>query len=229
MGLNLALLVLSDRRQADRHGVVATVAAAVAGGARTVVLREKDLAWAERLELGCALAELLAPVGGTLIVAGADIELAATIGAGGLHLAAADPFPAHPRGLVIGRSCHAVEDLHAAAAEGADYATVSPVFATLSKPGYGPALGTTRLAELVGATPVPVVALGGITPANARSCLAAGAAGVAVMGTVMRADDPCAGTAALLAAAATGTSPPVLAPPAVAMATAEGARTEVEG
>lgn len=222
--MTLALLVLGDRRQAARLGLVATVAAAVAGGARVVVLREKDLGWAERVELGCALAELLAPVGGTLIVAGADVDLAAAIGAGGLHLAASDSLPAQRGELVIGRSCHDMAEVQSAAAEGADYVTVSPVFASLSKPGYGPALGTARLAELAEATTLPVIALGGITPANAKACLSAGAAGVAVMGTVMRAGDSARVTSALLQALSRP-SPPHLAAPAVAIATAGAART----
>lgn len=203
MGLTIslpALLVLSDRRQAGRLGLVATLSAAVAGGARAVVLREKDLEPDERTELGGTLVELLAAVGGTVLVAGADVELARTIGADGLHLASADPFPEERNGLVVGRSCHDAGELRDAGAEGVDYATVSPVFATSSKPGYGPALATAGLIELVGNATVPVVALGGITPANARSCLAAGAAGVAVMGAVMGSDDPAAATAELLTA-----------------------------
>lgn len=196
------LLVLTDRHQAARLGLVATVAAAVIGGVRAVVLREKDLSRPHRVDLGCALVELLAPVGGTLVVAGDDMDLARSIGACGLHLAAADPFPAERGELLIGRSCHNVEELQAAATEGADYATASPVFASLSKPGYGPVLGPAGLGVVTRATTVAVVALGGITPANARTCLAAGAAGVAVMGRVMRADDPTAATIALLAALA---------------------------
>ncbi|MDP8987722.1 MAG: thiamine phosphate synthase, partial [Actinomycetota bacterium] len=66
------LLVLTDRHQA-RAGLVATVAAAVEGGARAVVLREKDLAGDARLRLAGALWGLLDPVGGTLLLAGADV------------------------------------------------------------------------------------------------------------------------------------------------------------
>jgi len=72
---------------------------------------------------------------------------------------------------------------------GADYVTVSPVFLTVSKPGYGPALGTDGLARIVARVAGPVIALGGVTAANAASCRAAGAQGVAVMGEVMRAAD----------------------------------------
>lgn len=201
MGLGLPpLLVLSDRHQADRRPLVETMAAAVEGGARAVVLREKDLAPSQRLRLGTELAELLAPVGGMLMVAGPDVEMASTIGAAGVHLASADRFPAEPGELVVGRSCHGVADVLAAASEGADYATLSPVFLSASKPGYGPPLGTRGLATAARATALPVVALGGITPANARSCMAAGAAGVAVMGTVMSAEDPTSVTAAVLSA-----------------------------
>lgn len=195
-----ALFVLSDRRQAGRLGLVATMAAAVSGGGRALVLREKDLERAERIELGCALVELVAPVGGSLLVAGADVELARTIGADGLHLSSTDPFPEVRSGLLVGRSCHDAAELREASAEGVDYATVSPVFASSSKPGYGPALTIAGLTGLAGGTTVPVVALGGITPAHARSCLGAGAVGVAVIGAVMGAEDPAAATAELLTA-----------------------------
>ena len=75
---------------------------------------------------------------------------------------------------------------------GADYVTLSPIFLSDSKPGYGPALGLDVLAAAAeaDAAPGPVVALAGITPDNAASCLAAGAAGIAVMGEIMRAEDP---------------------------------------
>jgi thiamine-phosphate pyrophosphorylase len=91
--------------------------------------------------------------------------------------------------------------LWAAAAEGVDYVTVSPVYPTPSKPGYGPALGKHTLSDLTAiAGAPPVYALGGVDTARAPECLAAGAAGVAVMGAVMAAEDPAAVVAALLAA-----------------------------
>jgi thiamine monophosphate synthase len=171
------VIVFTDRRQA-RRPLVDVVAAAVEGGARLVVLREKDLPGGERAALAARLRAVLAPVGGRLLLAGRD------------HLAAADPFPADRPGLV-GRSCHDAAELAAAADEGCDYATVSPVFPTPSKPGYGPPLGPARLADLCAGARLPVYALGGVTDAaRAAACLEAGAAGVAVMGAVMRADDP---------------------------------------
>jgi thiamine-phosphate pyrophosphorylase len=94
---------------------------------------------------------------------------------------------------MVGRSCHTPDELAAARAAGADRATYSPVFATASKPGYGPALGVDGLAAGCRAVPdLAVLALGGIGPDNALACVAAGASGVAVMGGVMAAADPAA-------------------------------------
>ncbi|HEY2540814.1 MAG TPA: thiamine phosphate synthase, partial [Stellaceae bacterium] len=110
-----------------------------------------------------------------------------------------DPATARARLLraLIGVSAHSAADAAAQLRAGADYVTISPVFLTASKPGYGPALGLDGLAAAA-AAPGPVLALGGITAENAGLCRAAGAAGVAVMGDVMRADDPQATVADLV-------------------------------
>ena len=78
----------------------------------------------------------------------------------------------------------------AAASAGADYVTISPIFRTQSKPGYGPPLSLEGLAKAANLAEIPVIALGGVTSENANACRRAGAAGVAVMGTIMRARDP---------------------------------------
>jgi thiamine-phosphate pyrophosphorylase len=180
------------------------VAATLAGGARALVFREKDLGVAERRGLGTEIAVMARRSGARFMVA-SGAGLAADLGADGVHLAASDPWPAATAQLLIGRSCHGEADLRRAAAEGADYATLSPIFATSSKPGYGPALGLTELGRAVGAgAGLPVYALGGVDAASAAACLEAGAAGVAVMGAVMGAADPAAATAALLAALGAG-------------------------
>ena len=88
-------------------------------------------------------------------------------------------------------SAHSTEEVFAAAEAGADAVTLSPIFASASKPGYGPALGLERLAEVAAVSPLPVIALGGIEDeGSVRACLDAGAAAVAVMGAAMRAADP---------------------------------------
>ena len=173
------LLVLTDRSQCAGP-LVDTVAAAVDGGARAIVLREKDLPDDERDRLAEQLRALLHPVDGVLVRAGAG----GSTGADAVHLAANDPFP-RPRPALVGRSCHSVDELRRARAEGCDYVMLSPVFPTASKPGYGPALGLAGLASLAAVAP-PVYALGGIRPADVPGCLTAGARGIAVMGPIMR-------------------------------------------
>ena len=103
---------------------------------------------------------------------------------------------------MIGVSAHSLAEARAAAADGADYVTLSPIFATESKPRYGPALGLETLASVSDSVALPVIALAGIGPDNAAACLDAGAAGVAVMGAAMRADDPKQLVSDLLAAIA---------------------------
>jgi len=185
------LLLLTDRHQA-RRPLPDVVAAAVAGGARAVVLREKDLPAAERAELATELWQAIAPAGGLLIAASTPVGPATAV-----HLAARDALPPDALFEVVGRSCHDASEVDSAT--DVDYVTVSPVFPTRSKPGYGPPLGLNGLAALCARTPVPVYALGGVTRGNAASCLDAGAAGVAVMGEVMRAEDPATEVAGLLA------------------------------
>jgi thiamine-phosphate diphosphorylase len=197
-------MVVTDRRLAAEagHGLVPVVASAVSAGARWVLLREKDLPAGERRRLALDLITVLGPVGARLIVAG-DAALAAEVGAAGVHLSATDPWPPAGRpaeASVVGRSCHGVDELRAARREGATYATLSPVFVTPSKPGYGPALGLDGLAAGCAAVPdLPVVALAGVGPGRAADCVAAGARGVAVMGEIMRSPDPAAVVRDLLA------------------------------
>jgi thiamine monophosphate synthase len=173
-----SLLLITDRFGAGERGVPSVVAAAVEGGARWVLLRDRDLPAAERAALAHELAAIVGEVGGTLTVAGPSG-----------HLSATEPFPAE-RPALVGRSCHSPAELERAAGEGCDYAVISPVFETASKPGHGPALGLGRLAGWCSATPLPVYALGGIDARRAQPCREAGAAGVAVMGAVMRAPEP---------------------------------------
>jgi len=185
------LLVISDRRQA-RRPLEEAAEAVFAGGCRWLSLREKDLTPEERRVL---LGELV-PLGrrfGAVVTAHEDIEAVAAIGADGVHVPGGgnpDAVRARLPGALIGASAHSADEAAALLRAGADYVTVSPVFMTASKPGYGPALGLEALASVAARSPGPVVALGGITPENAAQCIAAGARGVAVMGEVMRSVDP---------------------------------------
>ncbi len=158
----------------------------------------------ERLRLGTRLRDLTRFAGAMLTVGG-DIALAADLGADGVHLGGGQ----HGRigaarsrlgpAALVGVSAHTCGEVADAAAEGADYATLSPIFASASKPGYGPALGPAAIREAAGRG-MPVVALGGITGVTLGACRAAGAAAAAVMGGPMRAADSAAETRRLIKA-----------------------------
>ena len=189
------LLVISDRSQA-RRPLVEIAAAAFAGGCRWFSLREKDLSPEECRDLLRALVALGRRFGATITVHD-DIEAAVAAGADGVHLPGGGGPAAARRRLpvgLIGISAHSPQEAAAHLAAGADYVTLSPIFLTTSKPGYGPALGLDVLAEAARLSPgpvvAPVIALGGITADNAAACLAAGASGIAAMGEIMRAADP---------------------------------------
>ncbi len=200
------LLLITDRRLAAPRPIEDVVAAAFAAGCRWVSLREKDLTHAERTALLRRLVTLGRAYGAAVTVHD-DVEAALATNAAGVHLPAGGSSAAARRRLgpsaLIGVSTHDLTEAREAAADGADYVTFGPVFASLSKPGYGAdetAAGIDRLREATAALPVPVAALGGVTAASARRCLEAGAAAVAVIGAIVAAADPAAATAALLAA-----------------------------
>ena len=194
------LLVISDRSQAKRP-VVEIAEAAFRGGCRWFSLREKDLPPAERRALLRQLVTLGHRHGANVMVHD-DIAGAGAEGAGGVHLpGGGDPAAARrllPHGL-IGVSAHTPAEAAAQLRAGADYVTLSPIFLTASKPGYGPAVGLAALAAAATLAGGPVVALGGIDVGNIAACRAAGSSGIAVMGKIMRAADPEAAVRRLLA------------------------------
>ncbi len=196
------LLVITDRGQA-RAPLPKIAEAVFRAGGRWLMLREKDLDAALRRELLRELVALGAPYGAWVTVNG-DLAAAEVAGAAGVHLPTGGDLEAARSalgpGALLGASAHSLEEAIAAAESGADYVTLSPVYESASKPGYGPALGPAGLGTVAGRLAIPVVALGGVAAGNAGACLAAGAAGVAVMGAVMAADDPGAALRDLLAA-----------------------------
>jgi thiamine-phosphate pyrophosphorylase len=194
------LLVITDRHQA-RLSIEAIADAVGQGGGRWLLLRDKDLEPAVRRGLAARLAEIARRHGMHLSVS-RDADLAAEFGAS-VHLQSAATVSAARRrlgaGALIGVSAHGLGDVAAAAAAGADYVTLSPIFLTASKPGYGPALGIAAIgpAAKLG---ISVLALGGVAVDGVGPCLDAGAHGVAVMGEIMRSDHPGRTIGGLLAA-----------------------------
>lgn len=197
------ILVITDRRMAAAP-LRDVVAGAIEGGCRWVLLREPDLSTADLAVLGEPVMALCRNAGATLSVS-ADLDAAVALDADGLHLpqrlANADMLATSRTRLrddaIVGVSCHSPEEAGTAEALGADYITMSPVFLTESKPGYGPALGPDRLGEMARKLELPMLALGGIDTETVPDIRNSGAAGLAVMGGIMRAADPAAAFARL--------------------------------
>ena len=188
------ILVITDRRQCPEP-LEDRVAALFRGGCRFLSLREKDMARDERRALLERLIGIGQPFGATV---GVHDDPTAALSCGGtLHLPAGGDISA-ARSLLgenatIGQSCHNRAEVAAAVAGGADYVTISPIFASASKPGYAPLEDP---ANVIAGFTIPIFALGGIAHDTMRG-LPAGFAGVAVMGQAMTAPAPSAWFAAL--------------------------------
>jgi thiamine-phosphate pyrophosphorylase len=197
------LLVITDRHQA-RAPLERVGTDILAAGAPWLLFRDKELDRLTRRRIAESLVKAAAATGARLSIGG-DVDLARHVGAGGVHVSTlAELVNARSRlgaEAVVGFSAHSIDELGPAKTAGADYATLSPIFPSASKPGYGPALGLAALRDGAAAG-LPLYALGGVGAANAAQCLAAGADGIAVMGEVMRATDPAGRVRAILEALA---------------------------
>ncbi len=199
-----ALMLITDPEAPQ--GIVRSVEAALGGvgqaGARVaVLLRAKQVNAAALLPIARELRELTARAGVTLSIS-RELEVAREVGADGVHLPESGPPPSAARSALgpaalIGASCHDPRGVSAAAVSGADYVTLSPVFAS---PGKGAPLGLSRFAEWTRAATLPVIALGGVRAEHVAPLRGAGAAGVAVISSVFAAEDPGNAVRALLAA-----------------------------
>lgn len=177
-------------RTAPRTGAAAA-AIASAGAAAALVARDPAATGAQLTDLAATFLAHARPAEASLIVAG-RADVAAALGAHGVHLRATDLRPADVRRLLphawIGRSVHSVYEAGQALDEGADYLVAGPVYETPSHPGRPPA-GLGLIEELV-QLGRPVIAIGGITPERAASVHGAGAWGVAAITALWDAPRP---------------------------------------
>jgi thiamine-phosphate pyrophosphorylase len=195
----LRLVAITDDAEDQRSTLVDRVAASVRGGATSVQVRLKTASAREVVEITRAImGKVSVPV---IVNDRADIALAA--GAAGVHVGEADlPVSAirrfAPPGFIIGASLGG--DAELANAKDADYVGIGPVFSSDSKSDAGAAIGVAGFKRLADMVQVPAIAVGGITPDRAMQITVNGAAGVAVINAIFRADDPETATRALAAA-----------------------------
>lgn len=195
----------------SEDSLVAAITAAAHAGVDLVQVRERDL---EGRALRALVERCVAAVQGTRarVVVNERFDVALAAGAHGVHLRA-DSMPASrvrahaPAGFLIGRSVHGPDEIaRAEGGAGLDYLVFGTVFETASKPGRA-AAGLARLREIVNATPVPVLAVGGITVARMPAIAETGAAGVAAIGMFTRADPAALAAAVTRARAVFGATP----------------------
>ena len=162
---------------------------AAKAGVDWIQIREKDLSGRELTGLA---ERAMARVGSRSAVLVNDrVDVACASGASGVHLGERSLPPSEAKRLVrlrcpredffVGVSAHSLEGAMAAEQAGADYVIFGPVYATPSKANFGHPQGVQALQEICKRLTIPILAIGGITPANAGDCLAAGAAGIAAI------------------------------------------------
>jgi len=181
---------------------VALARALLAGGARLLQLRLKGATSRDLHAVAAAVAPLARAAGARLLVNDRP-DVARAVAADGVHLGQDDVPVAVARrvlgpGGLVGVSTHDLAEARAAAAAGADYVGVGPVYATASKARALDPRGPALVRAVRAAVSCPIVAIGGITAATAPDVIAAGADAVAMIAALVRAADPAAATAAVL-------------------------------
>jgi len=202
------LCLVTDSALANGRSLAGIVAAAVKGGVTLVQLREKTASTRAFIEQARVLKRLLAPLRVPLLI-NDRIDVALAAGADGAHVGQQDMPIALARQLlgpaaIIGLSITELGQVRDRNVELADYLGVGPIFAQSTKLDATPPLGLDGLAEVRRATGKPIVAIGGVSAANADAVRSAGADGIAVVSAIMGADDPRAAAAALVSAPKAG-------------------------
>lgn len=193
------LVLVTDAARLRGRAIEDVVRDAVLGGVNVVQLREKDRAHSLAVTMGARVRD--AAAGAALFFVNGDVDAAVVLEADGMHLpedgaAIADARARLGAGMLLSRAVHSVEAAVLAERDGAEIVQIGTIFETASKPGRAP-IGLDGVRAVCAAVRVPVIAIGGITAANAGAVIRAGAAGVAVIGAILDADDPRSAAAAL--------------------------------
>ena len=198
----LRLYAVTDRAWVrDTEGLLRQVAEAIDGGAGIVQLREKHLGQADFLAEAERFVALCREKGAVSII-NDDVEIAAQVGADGVHVGQEDLEAGRARQVLgpdklIGVSAHSVAEALAAQAAGADYLGVGAAFVTGTKTDARP-ISRETIRAITAAVDIPVVAIGGISRDNILELRNCGLDGVAVVSALFAQADVKAAAAELL-------------------------------
>ncbi len=197
----------------ERYSYLDSIAIALEGGCRWVQLRMKDAPYEEMRTVALEAQRMCREAGATFIIDD-NVALVQETKAGGVHLGLRDMPIAEARqvlggGFIIGGTANTFDDIRAHHAAGADYIGCGPFRFTTTKKGLAPVLGIEGYRNIIRCmrqegVSLPVVAIGGITADDIPALMEAGLDGVAVSGTVLRADDPVAEMRRLVGAVSAG-------------------------
>lgn len=189
-----SLYVITDAAVIGDRSLVHVVEAALRGGAGVVQYREKRKSTRRMVEEASALTALCRHYGAVFIV-NDRIDVALAVEADGVHLGQDDmPLDLARRLLgphrLIGVTVHNRKEMEEAQNGGADYLSLAPVFATLTKPDHQTPMGVDGLKKLMEGVMRPAVAIGGINAENITHVIRTGVDGVCVVSAVLGSDDP---------------------------------------
>ncbi len=188
---DLSLCVITDATLAPGRSHAVIAEKALAGGAPMIQVREKHPQMRSLLAETRRIRDMCTRAGATFIL-NDRLDLALLAGADGVHLGQEDFPPSRartllPRGKILGVSTHSLEQARRAAAEGADYIGIGPIFSTTTKDTGYSARGLDTLRAVREAVSLPLIAIGGITLERVPDVIRAGADGVAVISAVVTA------------------------------------------
>ncbi len=183
----------------DTIGYVDSVRIALEGGCRWIQLRMKGADVEEVQRTAMQVSAMCAEVGATFIIDD-HVELVNQTGASGVHLGKSDMPVAEARKMlgadcIIGGTANTIDDVVNLYEAGADYIGCGPFRFTTTKTNLSPVLGLDGYRDIVNEMKVrgidlPIVAIGGITADDIPGIMSTGVTGIALSGSVLRADNP---------------------------------------
>jgi thiamine-phosphate pyrophosphorylase len=188
------LCVITDISIQNRYTHVDIAEMAVKGGADMVQFRDKEMPTGEMINTAKFIAKICRKKNVTFIV-NDRIDVVLSSDADGIHLGISD-IPVHEarkllgKDKIIGGTAHSLEEAYIAEKEGADYIGYGHIYPTYSKYKPENPKGISGLKEILQNIKTPIIAIGGIDLDNSRDIISAGCYGIAVIGSVVRAEDP---------------------------------------